>query len=147
MPKNKGKGGKSFRKGKKLQFTEQRELFMKQDGLDYAVVISVLGGGRFEVRCLQDDTVRIGLIRGSLHKKMWISKDDIILISLREFETSKCDIIWKYTQEEIYKLQELEEIVCDAIEDYSETQMSVMFDSTSSSNLPDDFHDSFIDTI
>jgi len=38
-------------------------------------------------------------------KKVWINKDDIILVSLRDFEDGKCDVIHKYTPDEIAQLK------------------------------------------
>jgi len=106
MPKNKGKGGKSRRRGKNdanEQFNK-RELRGKDEGEEYGQVIKMLGNGRLEAFCY-DGKTRQCRIRGKLQKKVWINKDDIILVSLRDFEDGKCDVIHKYTPDEIAQLK------------------------------------------
>jgi hypothetical protein len=51
MPKNKGKGGKSRRRGKGDNGDDKRELIFKEDGQEYAQVLTMLGNGRLEVCC------------------------------------------------------------------------------------------------
>ena len=43
-------------------------------------------------------------------KKQWIKAGDIILVSLREFEQNKCDVIYLYTLKEGRKLKSLGEL-------------------------------------
>ena len=86
MPKNKGKGGKNRRRGKNQNEPTKRELVFKEEGTqEYALVTRMLGNGRCECNCF-DGKTRLGHIRGSMRKKVWINKDDIILVSLREFQ-------------------------------------------------------------
>ena len=100
MPKNKGKGGKNRRRGKNQNEPTKRELVFKEEGTqEYALVTRLLGNGRCECNCF-DGKTRLGHIRGSMRKKVWINKDDIILVSLREFQDDKCDIILKYSLDE-----------------------------------------------
>jgi translation initiation factor 1A len=108
MPKNKI-GGSGAKKAKNTS-ESTRQLQFKEDFQDYALVQTVLGGGRMKVLCLGDNTERIGTIRGSMYKKVWVSKDDIVLISLREYQDSKCDIILKYTNDEVRLLQKYGEV-------------------------------------
>ena len=56
----------------------------------------MLGNGRLEALCF-DGTKRLAHIRGKLRKKVWINQGDIILLSLREFQDDKADVIQKYT--------------------------------------------------
>ena len=52
MPKNKGKGGKNFKKGKKRDEGEtRRDLIFKEDGQEYAQVLKMLGDGRLALQC------------------------------------------------------------------------------------------------
>ena len=53
---------------------------------------------------------RMGTIRGSIKKFTWINRDDTVLISLREFDNNRCDIIHKYNNDEVLRLQKLNEI-------------------------------------
>jgi translation initiation factor 1A len=40
-----------------------------------------------------------------MRKRVWINMGDIVLVSLREFQDSKADIIWKYTPDEARSLK------------------------------------------
>ena len=104
MPKNKGKGGKSRRRGKNNNEATKRELLLKDDGQEYAQVIKMLGNGRLEAFCF-DGKTRQCHIRGKMMKKVWINKDDIVLISLRNFQDGKADVIHKYNPDEIMELK------------------------------------------
>ncbi|KAI8872342.1 nucleic acid-binding protein [Ramicandelaber brevisporus] len=104
MAKNKGKGGKNRRKGKADDNDNKRELVFKEDGQEYAQVLRMVGGGRLEAQCF-DGTKRLAHIRGTMRKKVWIGTGDIILVSLRDFEEGKCDVILKYTADEAHNLK------------------------------------------
>lgn len=104
MPKNKGKGGKNRRRGKNEADNEKRELVFKEDGQEYAQVVKMLGNGRLEAQCM-DGVRRLGNIRGKLRKKVWINQGDIILLSLRDYQDNKGDVILKYTADEARSLK------------------------------------------
>mmetsp|Transcript_42115 Transcript_42115/g.37327 ORF Transcript_42115/g.37327 Transcript_42115/m.37327 type:complete len:135 (+) Transcript_42115:108-512(+) len=104
MPKNKGKGGKSRRRGKNNNEQNKRELILKEAGQEYAQVVKMLGNGRLEAFCF-DGKLRKCHIRGKMQKKVWINKDDIILISLRNFQDDKGDVIHKYMPDEVQELK------------------------------------------
>ena len=78
----------------------------------------MLGNGRLEAMCF-DGEKRLAHIRGKMRKKVgvvlservlckfvtsllqvWINQGDIILISLRDFQDDKADVIVKYTADE-----------------------------------------------
>lgn len=106
---------------------EKRELTFKEDGQEYAQVLKMLGNGRLEAmvrpslrpnfspatdskkiltsdpQCF-DGVKRLGLIRGKLRKKIWINNGDIILVSLREYQDEKGDVILKYSADEARSL-------------------------------------------
>lgn len=103
MPKNKGKGGKKTKRGK-TQDTTKRELEFKEDGQEYGQVIRMLGNGRCECACF-DAVKRLCHIRGKMRKKVWVVAGDIVLVSLRDFQDEKGDIIGKYTAEEARNLK------------------------------------------
>lgn len=110
MPRNKGKGGKKFRKSKNNpSLTEKRQLEFKEEQQEYALVTKMLGNGRCECKCY-DGRTRLGVIRGSMSKRVWISVGDTILVSLREYQDDKADIIHKYTNEEAATLREYGEL-------------------------------------
>ena len=108
MPKNKGKGGKNRRRGKNDN-EEKRELEFKEDGQEYARVERMLGNGRCEVLCF-DGVKRLAHIRGKMRKKVWVGASDIILVGLRDYQYSKCDVILKYNDDEARQLKENGEI-------------------------------------
>jgi len=103
MPKNTGMGGNKRKKGKK-QVQEDRELTYKGESEEYAQVIKILGDGRFECNCA-DGVKRVAHVRGKMRKRIWIANGDIILVSLRDFEPEKCDVVEKYKEKEVAKLK------------------------------------------
>jgi translation initiation factor 1A len=60
----------------------------------------MLGNGRVEAQCF-DGTKRLAHIRGKMRKKVWINQGDIVLLSLRDFQDDKADVIVKYTPDEV----------------------------------------------
>ena len=108
MPKNTGMGGNKRKKGKK-QVQEDRELRIKEEGEEYAQITKILGDGRFQCKCA-DGIDRVAHLRGKFRKRVWLGNGDIILVSLREFEPEKCDIVEKYKEKEVAKLKKENEI-------------------------------------
>ncbi|KAI0767986.1 nucleic acid-binding protein [Trametes elegans] len=98
------KGGKNRRRGKNENDDDKRELVFREDGQEYAQVIKMLGNGRLEAQCF-DGEKRLAHIRGKMRKKVWINQGDIILLSLREFQDDKADVIVKYTADEARSLK------------------------------------------
>lgn len=93
MPGRNARGGKAYKKGKKgtATMTEEERLGRfsgRTEGQDYARVVRMLGDRR--VLCFCNDGVeRVCKIRGALcrgAKRQIIRVDDIVLISLRDFE-------------------------------------------------------------
>merc|ERR1711998_794001 len=79
---------------------KETNAFKENDNQIYAKVLSFLGNCRLKAYC-SDGKIRICLIRGKLKKKIWIYINDIILISLRDFEDTKADIIHKFDEDQI----------------------------------------------
>ena len=103
-------GGSGHKKSKKTVLNSKSSTPYKEYGCDYAFVLDTLGAGNMKVFCYSDKRERIAHIRGSMYKKIWIAKEDIVLVSLRDFENNKCDIIYKYNDDEIKKLVNAKEI-------------------------------------
>ena len=97
------KGGKKGRRSKGGQESEKRELIFKEDSQEYAQVTKLLGGSRVEALCY-DGITRLCGIRGKMRKRVWINQGDTVLISLRDFQDGKGDIIHKYTADEARSL-------------------------------------------
>ena len=108
MPKNTGMGGNKRKKGKK-QVQEDRELRYKEESEEYAQITKILGDGRFQCKCA-DGVDRIAHVRGKMRKRTWLANGDIILVSIREFEPEKCDVVEKYKEKEVAKLKSVGEI-------------------------------------
>lgn len=71
---------------------------------EYAQVLKMLGNGRLEALCF-DGEKRLAHIRGKLRKKVWINQGDIILLSLRDYQDEKGDVILKYSADEARSLK------------------------------------------
>lgn len=110
MPKNKGKGGKNRRRGKNDSDRAKRELVFKSEGQVYGQVMQMLGNGRLRAHC-SDGQIRLANIRGKLRKKVWINQGDVILLSLRDYQDAKADVLLKYTPDEAKVLKAKKEIL------------------------------------
>ena len=136
MPKNKGAGGKNRKKGKKTNnITNQyqiRDMVYKTDGQEYAQVLKSLGNGYMQVSCFTDkgNVIKRAHIRGTMRKRIWLSIGDIILVSKRDYQDEICDILFKYSTNEIHILQEKNEIPQD-IMDYNMDNDIVQFNDLS----------------
>jgi len=116
MPLNKkGKGGKRVRRGKKIGGEEvDSAIPFKNDMQEYAQVTKLLGNMNILARIFgSNNTEKLCVIPGKFKKKVWINKDDIILVSIRSFQEEKCDVIYKYSPNEARKLIKLGEIIAD----------------------------------
>ena len=106
----KNTGGKNFKKMKTPNSKIKRELVFKDDEQSYGRIIKMLGDGRFECSCFELDKNLIGHIRGSMRRRVWLTIGDIVLVSLRDFDDKKCDIIHKYSLDEAQSLKKFGEI-------------------------------------
>jgi len=80
-----------------------RTMIYKDQDQEYGQVIKILGDCRCEISLLDgNDThqIIIGHIRGKMKKRCWINNGDYVLISFRDFQNDKCDIIHKYSYQE-----------------------------------------------
>ena len=103
-------GGKKFKSQKKVN-SNGRELIFREDDQAYARLVKALGDARYECEILNIQETRIGHIKGTFRKRIWMNIGDIVLVSLRDFDKSKCDIIYKYTPDEALSLQNYGEIL------------------------------------
>ena len=100
----KNSGGKNFKKQKK-ESSGGRELVFKEDEQAYARITKALGDSRFECECLELNVTKIAHVRGVFKNRVWMGIGDIVLVSFRDYDPSKCDIIHKYTQDEALLLK------------------------------------------
>ena len=127
MPKN-TKGGKKHKRGKNYSAGEKRELVFREEGQEYAQVTKLFGCGRVEVTYFNGD-VKLATIRGSMRKRIWIGVGDTVLVSEREFEDKKVDIMFKYFPEEVRNLKAYGEIPKDVVinEDGEDSELEIVF--------------------
>ena len=104
------KGGKKFKKKKDDgEAFDLKKIIYKEEDQEYAQVTALLGNCRLRLNCI-DGKVRTGKIRGAIRKKSWISMNDVVLVSLRDFEDDKCDVLHGYKKLEVLHLQKTGEI-------------------------------------
>ncbi|EPY30681.1 translation initiation factor 1A [Strigomonas culicis] len=106
MPKNMGKGGKSFKAGnaKGNQFNEKRALVYAEEGEEYAQAKKALGNLNLQLQLASGATV-IGRVRGAMVRKVWVTPGDVVLIQKRDFnENDIVDIIHRYNAAEVRTL-------------------------------------------
>lgn len=106
MPKNMGTGGKRFRasntkggsgKGEEIRADEENRE-------KYAMVKSALGNRRLQCQ-LVDGQVVVGVIPGRTRGNEWISKGDVVIIGVREFnEHGNVDVLHGYKHDEVREL-------------------------------------------
>jgi len=102
------KGGKKHKRNKK-QYNEIKQLRRKEDGQEYAQIKKCKGNCRFDVKCF-DGKDRNAILCGTMRKRRYVNLMDIVLVSLRDFEDKKCDIIDLYDNNQINELKSLKEI-------------------------------------
>ena len=111
------KGGK--KKGKRNNastLAPKRALIYKEDLEEYAQVSKLLGDRRLIVT-LPDKSETLAMIPGRFRKRCWMKVGDVIIVSRREFEVGKMDVIYKYNDDEVRKLikdKEIPEYFTDA---------------------------------
>ncbi len=71
----------------------------------YGVVLEMLGASRVLVRCL-DGEKRKCRIPGRMKNKVWIRKDDIVIVEPWDFQDEKGDIVHRYENNMVEILEE-----------------------------------------
>lgn len=99
---------KEHKNGKKYTSEKPKQpLIFKEDMEEYAQIEKMLGSGKVNLVFI-DKTTCLGCIpgrmRGRMKKRNLISVGDVVLVSLRSFQETKCDIIHVYDKGEVAKL-------------------------------------------
>jgi translation initiation factor 1A len=141
----KNSGGKQAKKmARKNQNNQEQHISIndisKTDEQEYAIIDKVLGGGRFNI-ITPDNKKRIGISRGRMFSRNGKVKDrslmtpgNLILVSLRDFQDDKADILMFYTKDQVNLLLEYDEI--------DKNFMKVINDDTNNNeNIVDDIFD------
>ena len=97
------KGGKKHKRGKKEGY-ETKTLRLKEEGQEYAQIKACKGNCRFDVKCF-DGTDRIAILCGKMRKRVFVNMKDIVLVSIRDFQDDKCDIIDLYDDTLVHQLK------------------------------------------
>jgi len=125
------KGGNKAKKQKKHPVNnDERKLVLKDEMnfQEYAQINKLWGNGRFEANCF-DGKIRLAHARGNLKKKkIFVKTGDVVIISLREFEDAKCDVIYVYKLKEIKELKKLGEIPQTITEEVEEEEKDIGVD-------------------
>jgi len=106
MPKNTSSKNK---KSSSQVSTSKRELMFKTDMEEYAKISKMLGNSRVMV-ILPDQSEVMGIIPGRFRKRCWMGVNDIVLVSRRDFQDAKVDIVYKYENDEPNRLLKYAEI-------------------------------------
>ncbi len=88
------------RKNMTVRPTLKYEELIKTEDQEYAKILTVNGGGRYRVKCY-DDIERLGISRSKINRNEKIIVGSIVLISKRDYQDNKCDILYVYNREEI----------------------------------------------
>ena len=95
---------------------QKREFIICDSEQEYALVLNVLGDCRFLVKLMTSGQELIGHVRGNMRSKnrsSWVRKDDIVIVSKRDFQLDKVEIVHRYLPDEVRKLVKLGEIDFD----------------------------------
>jgi len=81
---------------------KRRDMIFPDDDQEYGIVQEMLGNGRVRILC-NDKVTRMGRICGKMRKyrsKVIIESGDLVIISKRDYEEDKVDVIHKYAFDE-----------------------------------------------
>jgi translation initiation factor 1A len=116
-----GNKAKKMKKGGSNMTERTLELKDNEDpSQEYCQISKALGNGRYEAKFF-DGHIRMAHAAGRLkRKKIFVNTGDVVVVSLREFQDDKCDIIYVYKQTEIKQLKKLGQIPMDVSEESAE---------------------------
>jgi translation initiation factor 1A len=75
-------------------------LVFKGEDTGYGYVRACLGDGRFDVLC-EDMESRMGIMRGTMRNRVWISAGAVVLYGTRAFQRDKVDIVHLYSKRDV----------------------------------------------
>ena len=99
------KGGKKHKRNKKQNDYVEKTLRLKEEGQEYAQIKKCKGNCRFDVMCF-DGKERMAIMCGAMRKRKFVNVNDIVLVSLRDWQDNVCDIIDNYDENLARKLKE-----------------------------------------
>jgi translation initiation factor 1A len=87
----------------RTQETSSKDIPKPGEGETICVVKKMLGGDHLIVLCV-DGKERLARIPGKIRKKMWMREGDVVLVGIWDFQPDRCDILYRYGNDEIKKL-------------------------------------------
>jgi translation initiation factor 1A len=138
------KGGKKYKRNKNVN-TENKTTRLKEEGQEYAQIKKCKGNCRFDVICF-DGKERMAIMCGGMKKRVFVNSLDIVLVSIRTWQDSICDIIGKYNPSDVQKLKQ-KKLIPESIKFEEKNDVDddeIMDDNlgfTFSYNLPDENDD------
>ena len=114
MPKNRGPGGKGRKRAKGSGASTRDTTLLVAAAVDedaalYAFVREVNGHGHYRVFC-NDGKERLGVLRGCMKRRVWVRCNDVVLVTTRDYQDGKADIVHKYGSDEVLRLMAMGEI-------------------------------------
>lgn len=99
----------------KQNINETKEVPKPSEGELICVIKKLVGADHVIVFCT-DGKERMGRIPGKMRKRIWLREGDVVLVAPWEFQDKKCDIIYKYNNDDLKKLFEEKIISKEIIE-------------------------------
>lgn len=89
---------KEFEKKEEARLAEIKNARLpKKENLEmFGIVLQLHGTDQIKILA-EDGKERMCRIPGKLRKNVWIRENDIVIIRLWDFQTTKADITWRYT--------------------------------------------------
>ena len=122
---------------KYLNNSHNNDYNLDKENEEYAIVTKLLGNCRVSV-VTNSGNECIGIIRGSLRKfskRILIEKADIVVVSIRDYQNSKVDIVHKFNREQIQSLIN-EKILAQSIINFYNNKTK--FEKPDNNNIVDD---------
>ena len=91
--------------GKKKVLSEGdiNQLVLPETGQLLGIVTQMFGSDRLMVKC-SDGAERVCRIRGKMKRRTWVKTGDVVLVAPWDFQTSRADVLWRYTQNQVQVL-------------------------------------------
>lgn len=130
-------------KKKHTNFNKDREINYDLNSAyeDYAYVIKLLGNCRARI-ITNNGTEAIGIIRGSMrkfNKRILIENGDIVVISKRDYQKEKVDIVHKFNSEQCQNLIK-SNIISKTLVGFYHKQTDYNEDKNNTQTLSDDYN-------
>lgn len=89
-----------------------RELILAENNQTYGNVSKSLGNRWFDVDC-QDGVLRKCQVRGNMRNRKFVNIGDVVIVSLRDFQDNKADIIHVFNGDEVRTLKKMGEFLLE----------------------------------